>query len=139
MRTCILCCVESRKPTTINAENEVNELLSDVRFWFTAMGLGLLALVKILWTKHESRLDLLEADAVRRKEFDQLRADFQAKHEENGTKLDQGFTRIEALIERNNQSAIDGRHDVKNQILGLVEKVGTIQGRMGLDEFKERG
>lgn len=115
----------------------MNELLSDVRFWFTAMGLGLIGFVKYLWSQQAKRLDVLEADVVRRKEFDQLRADFQLKHEENTERLDTGFTRIESLIERNHQDAVEGRHDTKNQILRLVEKVGVVQGRLGLNEFKE--
>lgn len=112
----------------------VNDLFTDVRFWFTAMGLGLLGFVKLLWAKQEKRLEKLEGDVVRRAEFDQLREDFQLKHEENGGKLDT----IVGLIERNHADAVQGRHNTANQILTLVEKVGTIQGRMGLDEFKVR-
>lgn len=112
----------------------MNELLSDVRFWLTTMGLGLVGLVKYLWGEQKKRLDKLEADVVRRAEFDQLREDFQTKHEENGGKLDT----IVGLIERNHADAVQGRHNTANQILTLVEKVGTIQGRMGLDEFKAR-
>lgn len=116
----------------------MNELLSDVRFWFTAMALGLLGLLKVLWNKQEKRFEALEASVVRREEFERLRADFQEKHEENGEKLDVGFTRIESLIERNHEDAVEGRHRVGNQIMNLVEKVGRIEGRLGLDEFPGR-
>lgn len=119
----------------------MNDLLSDMRFWIVTIGGGVVAgcwrIVSYAWTKHESRIDNIEADMVRRKEFDQLRADFQLKHEENTERLDMGFTRIESLIERNHQDAVEGRHDTKNQILRLVEKVGVVQGRLGLNEFKE--
>lgn len=117
----------------------MNDLLSDVRFWFTAMGAGLVGFVKYLWNQQAKRLAHLEADTVRRKEFDRLRDDFEQKHAENSERLDMGFARIEALIERNHQEASQGRHDVKNQILTIVEKVGTIQGRLGLDEFRRSG
>lgn len=61
----------------------MNELLSDARFWFTAMGLGLLGFVKYLWKKQEKRLDALEADAVRKDELQQLREDMEHRHDEN--------------------------------------------------------
>jgi hypothetical protein len=66
----------------------VNDLLSDVRFWFTAMGLGLVSLVKYLWAKQEKRLADLEANTVRREELEDLRADLRGEHEENSRRLD---------------------------------------------------
>lgn len=61
----------------------MNELLSDVRFWFTAMGLGLLGFVKYLWNKQEKRLAALEATAVRKEDIQQLRDDMERRHDEN--------------------------------------------------------
>jgi len=70
----------------------MNELLSDTRFWLITLGTGILLLVRYLFVKHTSetkeRLDKLEADAVRRDEFDQLREDMNARHAENTKKLD---------------------------------------------------
>jgi hypothetical protein len=66
----------------------MNELLSDVRFWFTAMALGLLSLVKYLWNKQERRLAQLEADTVRRTEFERFRADMHEEHQENIGRMD---------------------------------------------------
>lgn len=76
----------------------MNELLSDVRFWFTAMGLALVGLVKYLWNKQERRLAQLEADTVRRKEFDSLRSDMREEHAENSDRLDRIETEIRAGI-----------------------------------------
>jgi hypothetical protein len=50
----------------------VNELLSDTRFWLTTMGAAIVGLVRYLWRRQEKRLDAVEAEMVRRKEFDQL-------------------------------------------------------------------
>lgn len=80
----------------------MNELLSDVRFWFTAMGLALVGLVKYLWNKQEKRLAKLEADSVRRQEFDSLRSDMRDEHAENTERLD----RIEEEI----RTGITGTH-----------------------------
>lgn len=69
-----------------------------------------------------------------KEDLEQWREDSRARHTENRETL----TEIKALIERNHQDSVDGRHDVRDQILGLVEKIGTIQGRLGLDEFTRR-
>jgi len=112
----------------------MNELLSDTRFWFTTMGAAILGLIRVLWKRQERRLDALEADVTRKSEFVQLRVDMERRHEQSSEKLD----KIESLIQRNHQDAVDGRHRVANQMLTLVEKVGTIEGRLGLDEFRRR-
>jgi hypothetical protein len=120
----------------------MNELLADTKtvlLWlFGAIGslLGVLGLIAMSILKgYAKRISTLEAEAVRRVEFNQLREDFQSKHDENGGKLDE----IKKLIERNHTDATDGRHRVGNQILSLSEKVGRVEGRLGLDEFSRRG
>lgn len=119
----------------------MNEILSDTKavlLWlFGIIGtlLGILGAVAMsILRGHIKRIDKLEMEVVRRKEFDQLRTDLRGEHEENGEKLD----RIVELIERNHEDAQSGRHRVGNQILTLVEKVGKVEGRLGLDEFQGR-
>lgn len=96
----------------------MNELLSDVRFWFTAMGLGLIGLVKYLWNKQERRLAQLEADAVRRTEFDRLRSELREEHMENSDRLD----RIEEEI----RQGITGTHkrldDLYRDLIGRSDR-----------------
>jgi hypothetical protein len=57
----------------------VNELLSDTRFWLTTMGAALVGLIRYLWKGQERRLAAVEAEMVRRSEFEQLRADISTK------------------------------------------------------------
>jgi predicted AlkP superfamily phosphohydrolase/phosphomutase len=57
----------------------VNELLSDTRFWLTTMGAALVGLIRYLWKGQEKRLAAVEAEMVRRSEFEQLRDDISAK------------------------------------------------------------
>lgn len=73
-------------------------------------------------------------DRVER-QFSEFREEIAHRHEENSAKLD----RLADLIERSNESATEHRHRMADQILTLVEKVGSIQGRLGVDEFKRRG
>jgi len=80
------------------------------------------------------RLERLEESAVRTVELDQLRRELDQRHTENTDRL----RRIESLIERNHVDSSQGRHDVRNQVTSLMEKVGRIEGRLGIDEF-ERG
>ena len=65
----------------------MNELLADTRFWFTALGAAVVGLIRYLWKKQEKRLDAMEADMVRRNEFERLRTDMREEHEENSSRL----------------------------------------------------
>jgi hypothetical protein len=89
----------------------MNELLSDTRFWLITLGTVIVGLVKYLLRGHAERLENLEMDAVRRKEFDQLRADLKDEHEQNSGRLD----RIE--------SGITGTHkrldDLYRDLIGM--------------------
>lgn len=82
----------------------MNELLTDVRFWFITMGAGLLALVKYLWNKQDretrERFSALELDVVRRKEFDAVHAHMTKEHEENSIRLDRIEDGIAAMHKR---------------------------------------
>lgn len=67
----------------------MNELLSDTRFWLVTLGTAVVAFVKYLWNRQEKRIDALEADMVRRQEFDQFRIDQREEHQENIGRLDE--------------------------------------------------
>lgn len=66
----------------------MNDLLADARFWIVTLGLAVVTFVKYLWSRQEKRLDGMEADMVRRKEFDQFRVDQKEEHQENIGRLD---------------------------------------------------
>lgn len=67
----------------------MNELLSDTRFWLVTLGAAVAGFVKYLWNRQEKRIDAMEADMVRRKEFDQFRTDQREEHSENISRLDE--------------------------------------------------
>lgn len=101
----------------------MNELLSDVRFWFTAMGLGLLGLMRLVWNKTEKRIESLEADAVRRKEFDQLRADRMAQYQESR----ETWQRIEMKIDSNEERSANTRHDTNESVHALAVQIAALK------------
>lgn len=78
----------------------MNELLSDTRFWLLTLGAAVLGFVKYLWGKQERRLEKLEADSVRRTEFDQFRTDMREEHQENIGRLDDIKTEITGTNKR---------------------------------------
>lgn len=78
----------------------MNELFNDFRFWFVTVGAAAVGIVKYLWTKQERRLEKLEADAVRRTEFDQFRSDMREEHQENIGRLDDIKTEITGTNKR---------------------------------------
>lgn len=67
----------------------MNELLSDTRFWLVTLGAAIVGLMKYLLVGHTRRLDVLEAAAVRKHEFEQLRDDMERRHDENRETLAQ--------------------------------------------------
>jgi hypothetical protein len=78
----------------------MNELLNDTRFWLVTLGAAVVGFVRYLWNKQERRLEKLEADSVRRVEFDQFRADLREEHEENSERLDRIETGITGTHKR---------------------------------------
>jgi hypothetical protein len=78
----------------------MNELLSDTRFWLVTLGAAVVGFVRYLWNKQERRLEKLEADSVRRAEFDQFRADMREEHQENIGRLDDIKTEITGTNKR---------------------------------------
>lgn len=78
----------------------MNDLLADARFWIVTLGLAVVAFVKYLWARQEKRLDDMEADMVRRKEFDQFRTDQREEHKENIGRLDDIKTEITGTNKR---------------------------------------
>jgi hypothetical protein len=78
----------------------MNELLNDTRFWLVTLGAAVVGFVRYLWNKQERRLEKLEADSVRRAEFDQFRADLREEHEENSGRLDRIETGITGTHKR---------------------------------------
>lgn len=81
----------------------MNEILSDTRFWLVTLGAGIVGFVKYLWTRQEKRLDAMEADMVRRQEFDQFRDDQREEHKENIERLDDIKTEITGTNRRLDQ------------------------------------
>lgn len=116
----------------------MNELLSDVRFWIVTVGGGVLAafwrIVNYLWAKQEKRIDKLEADTVRRREFDELKADFQSKHVENSKRLDTGFSRIEELMCDDRNAADVQREKVNTSLEHLRTDVAVLKAEGLFDD-----
>lgn len=111
----------------------MNELLSDTKavlLWlFGIIGtlLGVLGVIALhILRGHIRRIDKLEAEVVRRAEFEQLRTDFQTKHVENVGALATGFNRIEALMKEDRGKADEHRDKLRNSIDQLGKDVAGL-------------
>lgn len=119
----------------------MNEVLADTKavlLWlFGVIGtlLGILGAVALsILRGHIKRIDKLEAEVVRRAEFDQLRADFQAKHVENVGKLDTGFSRIESLMKEDRKQADDHREKLRTSLDDLRTDVAVLKAEGPFDD-----
>lgn len=119
----------------------MNELLSDTKailLWlFGIIGtlLGTLGVIALSVLRgHIKRIDKLEAEVVRRAEFEQLRTDFQTKHVENVGKLDHGFSRIEALMKEDRGKSEEHREKVRNSLEELRTEVAVMKAEGPFDD-----
>ncbi len=113
----------------------MNDLLADARFWIVTLGLAVVAFVKYLWAKQEKRLDVLEASTVRRKEFEQLRADLRDEHAENSGKLDEIVREM-----REDRKITDGhRERVGFALESIRTDVAVLKDRQGEGTFDDAG
>lgn len=119
----------------------MNEILADTKavlLWlFGIIGtlLGVLGAVAMGILKgHIKRIDKLEAECVRRAEFDQLRADFQMKHVENVGKLDGGFSRIETLMREDRKQTDDHREKLRTSLDDLRTEVAVLKAEGPFDD-----
>lgn len=107
----------------------MNEILSDTKavllslFGFIGTLLGVLGVVVMsILRRHIQRIDKLEAECVRRSEFDQLRAILRDEHAENGGKLDgiaQSIREDRGTAEKHRESVRDSLEQIRTDIAVL--------------------
>jgi hypothetical protein len=119
----------------------MNEILSDTRavlLWlFGVIGtlLGIIGLFAMsILRRHIGRIDKLEAEVVRRAEFDRLRADSQAKHKENTDRLNAGFGRIEALMKGDRKETDEHREKLRKSVEDIRLDVAVLKAEGPFDD-----